>query len=385
MSSTDPDPTDNDRATPQMHGGHRLESGILARSREWVDVLPWIRLGRVLRLAGSPLTLIIVALVHVVWSAGLGVAGAAFPPVVLVAGDDGLFRPLGLFLRVAGAINPVSVWADTSSWRLTLGVGVWTALIWTPVLLMLTRQGALLTAGRDLIGTSDALRVAIRRTPVTWLALVTPVVCISALLIPVVALGWLRRGIVGDVSFGDSAGAMSAVTDAVVGVLMLATLLPAGLLALGSFVAIPAAVAAIINEPTPDPLDALSRGYEMVFRRPLQLTGYVLVAGVCAVVIGAMGLGVSWLCESMVRPILPPVAAIEDPRGGGVVTSALHFFPSGLVFALCWGLVGGTFLLLRRDCGGQEVEDVWTPPPRRVGSLPDLPKHEPLPTDTDRP
>ena len=38
-------------------------------------------------------------------------------------------------------------------------------------------------------------------------------------------------------------------------------------------------------------------------------------------------------------------------------------FPTVVVLTLLWGLVGGVYLLLRYDAGGQEVEDLWQPAP----------------------
>src|SRR6056297_3220639 len=58
--------TDDDRHQ-QTHGGHDPESGLLTRLRTWVDVLPWLRLGRVARIAGSPLLIALVASATVIW------------------------------------------------------------------------------------------------------------------------------------------------------------------------------------------------------------------------------------------------------------------------------------------------------------------------------
>ena len=49
--------------------------------------------------------------------------------------------------------------------------------------------------------------------------------------------------------------------------------------------------------------------------------------------------------------------------------------PFVIVLTLLWNLVGGVYLLLRYDAGGQEVEDLWQPAPPAKSSLPDLPPH----------
>ncbi|MEM9643869.1 MAG: hypothetical protein AAF989_02650 [Planctomycetota bacterium] len=381
------------------HSGHSLEAGILSRAREWVDVAPWIRLGRVMRLAGSPVAVGLVIVAGVIWHSvlsavsGESTAAALFEgqvtgtEILRAPGDwSPWLAPLGLVRQVLWNLNPmVLFWADgtdnsKAGWmRVLSGIGIWswTALVWTPVVLFLCRQGALLTTRRDLMGTSGVMRLAIHRTPRAWLSMLTPLACVLVLLVPVIAFSWSFHVAV-DRILGPSSflGGFLAMLAAVV-------LIPAGVLAMGSFVALPSAFAALINEPHPDSLDALSRGYENLLRRPLSLVFYVAMALACVFVAGNLARGVSVCAANLADSVNvgpAPLQAVgqENPdlesSYSATLTRLLQFFPACVAFALSWGMVGGTYLLLRRDCGGQEVEDLWIPERKSTTELPELPR-----------
>ena len=63
-------PDNSDSSREEVHRGHDLEAGLLARVREWTDVFPWLRLGRTLRVAGSPPLVFLMATTFAVWCLG---------------------------------------------------------------------------------------------------------------------------------------------------------------------------------------------------------------------------------------------------------------------------------------------------------------------------
>ena len=57
-----------------------------------------------------------------------------------------------------------------------------------------------------------------------------------------------------------------------------------------------------------------------------------------------------------------------------MVIGVLGHLPAVVVLTVMWSLVGGVYLLLRYDAGGQEVEDLWQPAPPPKPSFPKLPE-----------
>ena len=144
-----------------------------------------------------------------------------------------------------------------------------------------------------------------------------------------------------------------------------------GLLAFGSHFAIPLGWAALAQERSPDPLDSLSRGYEYLFRRPLHLIGYGTLALVLVLMIGGLATGVAAAGVSVSEIALGSNASAQSlvQRVAGVLT----WLPIAVAVTLAWGLIGGVYLMLRCDAGGQEVEDIWMPPVTPRVPLPKVP------------
>lgn len=355
--NVEPDPAE----PTVVHAGHKLESGVLARAREWVDVLPWLRLGRVLRIAASPVSLLLVAAVFVVWKLGLTlITDQPWQTLDLQAVRPPVAIWFQLTMAVSAAINPLTPLLRMDRILIGFLVFAWTLLVWTTPALWLTRQGALLMGKRPMTPLVDGLRYVVRRTPAAWLAAVIPIACVMVFVVPawlLVALGNLLSGVAG--------------IGAVTGVIAALILLPAGILGFVSFFAIPLSFAAIANERHGDSLDSLSRGYESVLRRPLHGAGYLAVGVVCSCVVGGLAAGCAIVANLVTMACLP----VQSPETS--LSATLAFFPQCVVFALSWGLLGGIYLLLRRDTGGQEVEDLWLPVPRRGVELPSLPDSVP--------
>lgn len=351
-------PSDRD----EYHFGHDPEAGMLARMRQWTDVLPWLRLVRTLRAAGSPTLILIVAVSMAVWrpiltailvtpSSG-GEMEAVGDPIAMVSG----LTPPAIASAVAefnSAILPTSLFEFATDrnhsipWYRWLAGIVWSLLVWTPVGMLLMRQGALLTADRAMLGARQGGLASLRRAWLGWQIAVVPLACAVTLALLMLVPGWLAR--------------MSWLgwLEGVLAMIVIAVAIPCGILVFGASFAVPLGWAAAINERDPDSLDCLSRGYEYLMRRPLHLVWYGLVSLVLLTVIGQLAAGIGVAADKVAITALE-VAGAPDSLGIRV-SSLLSYFPSVVVLALYWSLVGGVYLLLRYDAGGQEVEDIWIP------------------------
>ena len=173
-------------------------------------------------------------------------------------------------------------------------------------------------------------------------------------------LGWLAN-LLGDVSWINS----------ILAVVTVAIAIPCGILAFGANAAIPLSWAALANERDPDALDSLSRGYEYVFRRPLQLVLYLTISLVIVGVAVLLAIGVSEAAIQICSRLLGFCGTPENMIAATV--NLLSHLPVVVLLTSMWSLLGGIYLLLRYDAGGQEVEDLWQPEPTPPPPLPSLP------------
>jgi hypothetical protein len=340
------------------------------RIREWYDVFPWMRLVRVLRVAGSPpLVSLTFACLGVWWLGQQQVLGVAGEQVVGETARDGagpvpfsaVSRPFVESTEVAFQTSPASMYALPlkSPWLRWLLATVWTLLVWTPIALLLIRQGALLTAGRSMAGLREASGIAASRVPRAWLAALVPTACVAVIALPIFLLG-LAGAWVGELETLQTGVAIAMALIAIL----------AGVLAFGAHFAVPLGWAAIATESNPDPLDSLSRGYEYLMRRPMSLVFYWLIASILTLVVAGLASGVASAAVMVVAGVLQYSDGAEPLLER--TANILHWFPVAVAVTLAWGLVGGIYLLLRRDAGGQEVEDVWIPPAEPTPPLPSL-------------
>ncbi len=349
---------DDDASADELHQGYDLETGLLARAHEWIDLLPPLRLLRTLRVAGSPTLLSLTAIVLAIWLIGRKVLlGHADPPRLSASAGEDLRLLVDYFrlLAPSSLLDPNRI-----GWR-SAAVAIWSILIWSPVAMVLARAGALLVADRALMPFGPGLSLALRRTPWSWLVALVPVLCILPLLSIVFVLGWLASWSAEVRSLQMIAGLLAALLA-----------VPCGLLAFGAHVAVPISWAALINEPAADPLDSLSRGYEYLLRRPVQLLAYGLLSMVLLTIIGSLASAVAWSAVASAELTLSAAGGSAEIQR--VAREILWRLPVVVVLTLLWGLVGGVYLLLRQDAGNQEVEDLWEPPVAERTSLPELPK-----------
>ena len=144
-----------------------------------------------------------------------------------------------------------------------------------------------------------------------------------------------------------------------------------GILAFGSYFAVPIGWAALVNEKEPDVLDSLSRGYEYLYRRPMQMAMYWCIAIVILLVVVFFAEGVG-LVGAKVSVTMMELAGASDSMIA-TTRSHLRLFPFVVSMTLFWSLAGGIYLLLRRDAGGQEIEDLWQPTSLPTKPLPKIP------------
>lgn len=347
----------------KVHAGYEFESGMFSRFRSWVDVAPWIRLVRVLRILASPSHVGLVAL-------------AISLTYLLFSLIDYPSRRMGVFSNSGAAPmtdpqefvafmqrSPLYVWASLALESRGLSIrGPWdvaalTALVflWLPVIQANIRAGAVLTTGQPL--PTRTFRLSISRYWKSCIVVVLPWIC--AVMLGLLLLALRVPSLLLEMPF------VSVGTGWLLGILAL----PIGVLAFGAIFAIPLGCAAIVNEPDPDPIDSLSRGYEYLMRRPLSLFWYLFLA---FWLVGILGLALSGVTEAS-RESLDLIGG-KDKTLINAGRSALQVCLTAWKVTLASGLLGGIYLLLRHDAGGQEVEDLWTPPKQPTPSLAKLPE-----------
>ncbi|MEL6110689.1 MAG: hypothetical protein AAFU85_32180 [Planctomycetota bacterium] len=330
----------------QIHAGYKFESGMFARARSWTDLAPWIALIRVMRLLASPFA---VALVTAGWILCRGV----FFSLIEIEAWQFPADPIGVFGLVVYEVQTLT--------PLPMAVFAFVVfIVWLPIAAVMARQGAALTAGRDLPPLGQTFRILAERWWRCYLIPLVPVACVLTfcILLFLLRLPSLLLGI----------EAVSAVTGWLLGVLVI----PAGILGFGALVAIPIAIAAVVNEPDADPIDSLSRGYEYLFRRPLNVFWYVLIClamGYVVRLVFAGAASASGMMAAGLASVWRPDETLAD-----AALFAISSIWVGFQITLQLGLLGGVYLLLRRDAGGQHVEDLWHPEPEPVESLPELPE-----------
>ncbi|QEG41120.1 hypothetical protein [Roseimaritima ulvae] len=178
------------------------------------------------------------------------------------------------------------------------------------------------------------------------------VAMVSVLLIPLLA-----------VLFAAAAywliGFLARLAPVIADVLMLVCvpfLIAAGVLAVGSLFAVPLAWASLLTETDCDPFDALSRGYEYTLRRLIPLAIYVLAAWgihwVAFRLVEAICIGGWNIAERLVR------MSADGQELPGISEAFVLHLPDVFSVVLFWSLVGGIYLLLRRDANDQEIEDI---------------------------
>lgn len=357
----------------------RPESGFLLRLRTWRDALPWLALVDCLKPATSVITLAFVGATF--WfSIGLtyAVGRALDDPTALdapllqwpLAEDASWGWPLteagtpqlqdALAVVAGPAMRMVLRGGSLSELLLLALYQVLLLALWALPAAYVMRQCALSMAGRLTMGTGEGLAHAARRYPAMLVAVLIPALAVTLILLYFVISGWIARI--------PSIGPVLATIVQLIG-LPLAIL--AGLLGFGGFVAVPLAWAAVANEQEGSGFDGISRGYEYVLRRPLQMVLYILIAAAIAYVLSLLA---AWVASAATAVVVSGfhIGAGLDRALPKPLVAVLASLPMIVVLTLFWSLAAGIYLLLRRSANHQEIEDVWESPRPQPEPLPEL-------------
>lgn len=349
----------------------RPESGFLLRLRTWRDALPWLALVDCLRPATSVVNLTLIGITFWLsigltyllgWalSVPVGVPWAAFAPPRI--GSDWWAAPqlVDAWWWLAG---PTLQIADGGPWTRLLMLVVHQGLllaVWAIPAAYLMRQCALSMAGRLLMGTGEGLRLAASRFFPLILAALLPGLTVGLIWIYFVISGLLAR--------------IPEAGEGIAGIMQLLGLplaIIAGLLGFGGLFAVPLAWAAVATEQEGSGFDGISRGYEYVLRRPLQLVFYGLLAAAITYGLSLLARGVT-LATWLVIDFGYQIGSGSDDAPPRFVAAVVASLPTIIVLTLFWAFVAGLYLLLRRSANHQEIEDVWETPRPKPEPLPEL-------------
>lgn len=346
-------PDSDSSDSPDQHSGYDPERGLLERTREWVDLFPWLRLGRTLRAAASPIMVGLTTITFAIW---WSVHSRWFIPNVDAINEHPVHQYRSV-MSLASLLEPLQLPGTLGNLVMAI---VWALVCCLPCILFLTRQGALLTAGREMAPLSMAGRRSIRIAPTAWLVAAVPLICALLFALMVAAIGF----------FVDFVAEVPVLHSVLVLFLVILSL-PCGILGFGSLFAIPLGWAALSNERDSDSLDGLSRGYEYLYRRPIKMLLYLfLITGLLLVVV-SLAIGIQVFASALVTSFLGFIGANATAHR---VAEMLQFYPVVMMLTMFWALVGGVYLLLRHDAGSQEIEDIWQPKPKPTTPLPELKK-----------
>ncbi|MCA9138481.1 MAG: hypothetical protein KDB00_17035 [Planctomycetales bacterium] len=331
----------------EIHAGYEFEQGMFSRMRSWEDVAPWIRLTRVVRVLASP---ILVGLVAITWSITRQMIAYGFDgelPVPSIGPWHSQVDHLRHLLEAHGWVVPLVV----------IGLSL---LLWIPVIQFVARAGAALTSGQIMPRHTITRQLVQTRIWKSYLVPIVPVVCIGMF----ATILFLVR----TPSFIVDGSAISIPTGWLIGI----GSIPIGILGFGALFAIPLGLVAMVSEPDPDPIDSLSRGYESLYRRPLATIWYLFVCAALVYLASALLGGIIGAAFIATSVIVTTVSEneVQLSAAGGV----LETIQTAWMMTLAFGLLGGIYLLLRRDTGGQDIDDFWTPQQTRPQPLPELPE-----------
>ena len=345
-----------------------LESGFLLRLRTWRDALPVLSIVDALRPASSVIAWLIVAVPLIISSLCTELFAKYFgtweawdirkTSDVDTASALSLFETYGLFDIFSPAIRFYSAEGRASSGIVLLTLQIGLVFLWALPAGFIMRQSALAISGRLSMSTRECLAFVVRRIPAMINAVVIPLFVIALLfLVSYVSLVSARVPVVG--------WWLSSTLQ----FLSLPLVIAGGVIGAGSLVAVPLAWAAIAIEEDGSSFSAISRGYEYLLRRPLQL--FLLLFLCCGATTLLVGL-TSWVSTflSLILSRVADLSAAEQVPG--VYDTVIEYFPKIIALVAFWSLIAWVYLMLRRSANGQEIEDVWEPKNEKPGQLPTL-------------
>ncbi len=353
----------------EQFSGHELESGLLQRVRSWRDAFPPLVMIDALRVAGAP---IYVAMWLLVVMVGFGLVTPpsrslqapsppweVFEPWQYVT-DGGLHREA--LLPINDQRKPAIESPSRPAQWLVMPCVLLFAVMLIGVSSLTIRAGALYAASRDAEPMADACRFVFSRSTTLLLVVALPWLCIGGLSIAIAAIGAIDRLPV----VGNALSESLAIFAAPITILI-------GLIGAGVVIASPLGLAAASIEKRKDSFDALSRGYEYLYRRPVQLSLYLLLAGL---LVGLVG----WVTQCVAYTGAMLCSFIYLMSSGGeqlpwILSKIFASLTMAVTMTAATAEVGAIYLLLRKDANQQEIEDLAiSPVDLRRAELPTLKK-----------
>jgi len=330
------------RSMTEKFAGHDIETGFLQRLRSWRDVLPPLILFQSLRVCGSPIFLTL-SLVSVIAISAIFGRGSVYSEI-----------PAPSFT------SPIQFEIAWIFWRQSVEL-IGAILIGMVPAAAIMRAGAIYAAGRDAEPTLAGLKVVWSRAVAMLLVLVLPIACILGLSVPVALLAIMDR----IPSVGDW------ITE-LLGLLVVPLAILIGMIGAGAIVAIPIGWASLSIEKRSDPFDALSRGYEYLYRRPVQLAVYFTTSILVATFLCWMAQWVAFV-GSLLGSLAYSLGSGGEPLPLAIRVVLAHL-PIAVWMTSFFAVLGGIYLLLRKDANEQEIEDiVLSAVDRNSAELPTLP------------
>lgn len=337
-------------AMSESFRGHELETGILQRIRRWQDALPILVLGKALRVSGSPLY-VGMSLLAVLLGDALGLSNHAFS-IAVANGGEASAGSLDAPVRWPAVLGPLQGAGNLLINTAELGLPGWRqllaqlamVLLWSLPAATLARAGACYAAQRDQ-AFSQNLAIAGQRLPGIWAATLVPAIGVLGLCGLMFGVGLLQRG-----------GTTGAWLGELAALLVVPVMIFAGLLAAGAVAAVPLAWAAMVIEKRGDVFDSLSRGYEYLYRRPVQLLTYALGGYLLVLITYGIGWAVAGAALNLGGAAARAGSAgLPPPAAAAWLLSAL---PTAVALSTLWAMVGAIYLLMRQAANGQEIEEI---------------------------
>jgi hypothetical protein len=368
------------------------------RKVAWAEVLPWLNILRVFRVAIAVRALVFGAVAILLTTSGWGLMGLIFGTdseatqwlkpytacswIALteqVPSQPQLLNSLDWTDSESRSVDDTARWHHnpvSGPWLLLtspagvglahtglslrdvaclLLCGLLSVAVWAFFGAAICRMAAVQLAADEQVGMGAALRFACRKWPSYCAAPLLPIGGVLLATIPVAILGIIMRANLGVLLAG-----LIWPLALVAGLLM-------SMLLLGLLFGWPLMWATISTEGT-DSFDALSRSYAYTFQRPLHYLFYAAVAGLIGwlgwLLVQNFAAGVVWMSD-WAAAWGSGVAYEHNGIGhAGVIlirfwAGCIKLLAVGYLFSYFWSAATAIYLLLRRDVDATEMDEVY--------------------------
>lgn len=379
------------------------------RAVAWSEVLPWLMIGRALRLATSAPILLVATIAVLLlpwgWHAAAHLVGepaeqsphwvsvpdgvrtvspsidashASAPPSWKLPGSWSEFlAPMSRV--VSGGVPPVwQLFRLDASWNewAYFAIGTfWNVLVWAFFGAIIVRTSVMQFGRGERVGLVEAAQFAVKRYAAFVGAPLFPLVGVAVLVLCSLPVGWLLRFDVG------------VLIASLVWIFVLLGSLLAAVVFVGLICGWPLMWAALSAEEMGDVFEATQRSYSYTFGRPVHYAFYALLA----LLVGSVAFVlVQWMAELVVYLSFWTVSwgsgaesllALSESKstahtvGLSIITALSQLvlqIASAFRYAFFWSAAGVIYLLLRRDSDQIDFDMVYVPDQPVRYSLPPL-------------